>query len=337
MRQLILNLLTLSLMIGLLAALTLPAVSSLGSPDDDRRARPSAPIPHRPLGAVVDPWHVDDWGRDVGTRPVLLGTFEAFSRHRTLDLRLREMERRGISRLMVSWEPWRPVPAALGRLAQFRPQPGYRNADVAAGAQDAYISRFARSIAGFDGIVYLRYAHEMNGIWYPWTHDATAYRRAWRRVVGLFEDAGADNVRFVWSANPNLYETPRTWLRKLRRYWPGDRYVDAVGSTMIDFGGQKDYPVARFAPRLRRLIEEYGKPLVLTEVNTDYAGRVGWLRDLRRMLARMPAIRWLMWSQLPSRGKVQMPDAGKVDWDVRRDPPAAAVLRGIAHDGRERG
>ena len=55
----------------------------------------------------------------------------------------RRAVRKGIRRLMVSWEPWRPVPSALGVAAQARPQRGYRNIDIARGAQDRYILRFA--------------------------------------------------------------------------------------------------------------------------------------------------------------------------------------------------
>ncbi len=47
----------------------------------------------------------------------------------------------------------------------------------------------------------------------------------------------------------------------------------------------------------------------------------------------MPWIRAVMWSQLPSRGKVQQDGTGIVDWDVQRDPAAAAELRGIILDG----
>ena len=92
--------------------------------------------------------------------------------------------------------------AGLGVTEQFRLQPGYTNLDIARGVQDEYILRFARSLATFQGRVDLRYAHEMNGTWYPWSHDPIAYRRAWRRVVRLFRAAGARNVRFVWSVNP---------------------------------------------------------------------------------------------------------------------------------------
>jgi hypothetical protein len=236
--------------------------------------------------------------------------------------------------MLVAWEPWTPVPAALGLDAQSQPQPGYRNIDIARGAQDRYIMRFARSLARFPGRVWLRYAHEMNGYWYPWSRDARAYRWAWRRIVRLFDVAGADNVRFVWSVNANLYEPESTWVAGARRYWPGARYVDAVGSTMIDFGGAKDYTVARFAPRLRKLHAEFGKPVILAETNTEYDGRVAWLRDFCRMLGGMPWVRAVFWSQLPSRGKAHRTGStGVVDWDVQRDPPAAAQLRRVVEDG----
>jgi mannan endo-1,4-beta-mannosidase len=242
--------------------------------------------------------------------------------------------RQGIRRMLLTWEPWTPVPVSMGTTAQSRQQPGYRNIDIARGAQDRYIMRIARTLARYPGRVWLRYAHEMNGYWYPWSHDARAYRWAWRRIVRLFGVAGARNVRFVWSVNPNLYESEGVWLRWARRYWPGSRYVDAVGSTMIDFGGAKDYPVARFAPRLRTLHDRFGKRIVLTETNTEHDGSVRWLRDLRRMLRGMPWIRAVMWSQLPSRGAAHRSgSSGVVDWDVQRDPAAARELRGIIEDG----
>ena len=40
-----------------------------------------------------------------------------------------------------------------------------------------------------------------------------------------------------------------------------------------------------------------------------------------------------MWSQLPSRGKVQQRGTGIVDWDVQRDAPAAPQLREIIRNG----
>ena len=174
----------------------------------------------------------------------------------------------------------------------------------------------------------------MNGYWYPWSRDARAYRWAWRRIVRLFDVAGARNVRFVWSVNANLYEPEAAWLHTARRYWPGSRYVDAVGSTMIDFGGDKDYTVARFAPRLRTLAASSASRSSSPRQTPSTTAASRWLRDLRAMLRDMPWVRAVMWSQLPSRGKAHRTGAaGIVDWDVQRDAPAAAELRRIIGDG----
>jgi hypothetical protein len=341
LRPLVLNVLTCSATVLILGVLALPARSVVDRPraagPDRTAATPPSPRPaqrpRRVFGVYVDPWHVDDWARAVGAAPQAVAKFEAFSRDRTVGSWSTEARRQGIRRLLISWEPWAPVPAGLGVAAQAAPQRGYRNIDIARGEQDRYIFRFARSLARFPGTVYLRYAHEMNGYWYPWSRDARSYRWAWQRVVRIFHVVGARNVRFVWSVNPNLYQRRRAWLRGLRRYWPGDRYVDEVGSTMIDFGGVKNYPVARFAPRLRTLREQFHKPVILTETNTDYDGRLTWLAGLRRALRRMPWIRGVMWSQLPSRGNAHRTGAGYLDWDVQRDPLAAADLAAIIRDG----
>jgi hypothetical protein len=329
LRRLALNLVTASATVLLLAGLTLPAKRILDGPDANANLRP----PPRAFGVYVDPWHVDDWAKNLGAAPQMVAKFEAFSKRRTLEDFVGEAERQGIGLLLITWEPWKPVPTALGTAAQLRPQIGYRNADIAAGWQDEYIKRFARSLAAFDGIVYLRYAHEMNGSWYPWSNDWNNYRRAWRHVVTVIRSEGAHNVRFVWSVNLNLYQARRAWFRRLPAYWPGARYVDAIGATVINFGIRKRYAVRRFVPRLEALHRFSRKPVMITEFNTQYAGRVQWLRNLRRMLRRMPWIKAVAWSQLPSRGKAHLAGVGELDWDVQRDPAAAAVLRQIIRDG----
>jgi len=124
-------------------------------------------------------------------------------------------------------------------------------------------------------------------------------------------------------------------MRNLRLYWPGNKYVDALGSTVINFGGKKLYAISDFEPRLRALHRQFHKPLLITETNTQYGGRVRWLRDFRQMLRRTPWIKAVAWSQLPSRGAAQMRQAGDLHWDVQRDAASAAVLRGIIRDGLE--
>jgi mannan endo-1,4-beta-mannosidase len=333
LRPLALNLLTISATLLVLAALVIPAKRVLDAPRWSRPVGAEPVAADRLFGVYVDPWHLDDWTKEVGAAPQVVAKFEAFSTGRTIDEFIDEAERRGVRRLLVSWEPWKPVPTSLGIAAQFSPQLGYRNADIASGWQDDYLERFARSLARFHGLVYLRYAHEMNGFWYPWSHDSRGYRRAWRHVVTVVRHAGARNVRMVWSVNPSLYVPERKWLKRLHSYWPGRRYVDLVGSTVINFGGRKDYGVQRFAPRLRALRRLYRKPMMITEANTEYRDRIVWLRRFRRMLRTMPWIKAVAWSQLPSRGKAHLRSVGNLAWDVQRDPTAAALLRSIIQDG----
>jgi hypothetical protein len=298
--------------------------------------QPASASPVRTFGVYTDPSQFNGWTTAVGARPQLLAKFESFSQARPPDDWLTQVEQQGVSGALITWEPWAPVPTSLGTLQQSLPQPGYRNRDIVLGVQDRYIRRFARGLARFRGVVYLRYAHEMNGTWYPWSHGAAEYRRAWRHVVRLVRGVGARNVRFVWSPNANMYEPRSRWLRNLRRYWPGSAYVDDVGTTMINFGGSRRrlYTVKRFAARFRILRQLFRKPLMLAETNTAYEGRVGWLRDLRRALRRMPWVRSVEWSQLTSRGQALIPGAGLMNWDVRQDPQSAAELRGIILDGR---
>src|SRR3954467_7612165 len=262
-----LNLLTGVVTVVLLVALALPArqayraAREAAAPTVPPRPSPRpASAPRRSLAASIAPWHVDDWARSVGAAPQMLAKFEAFSLRRAPFAALAQAQRVGITRVLITWEPWAPVPTSLGTARQALPQPGYRNIDIARGAQDRYILAFARALARFHGTVYLRYAHEMNGYWYPWSRDAQAYIWAWRRIVRIFDVAHARNVRFVWSVNPNLYDSEATWQRSVLEYWPGRRYVDDIGSTMINFGGVKSYPVDAFAPRPRGVPHRVRKP-----------------------------------------------------------------------------
>jgi len=287
------------------------------------------------FGVVTDPAHFVEWSSAIGARPTLDMEFEAWSRQRTLEDRFAAARSQGVTAYMVTWEPWAPVPATLGREAQYAVQPAYSNASIAAGAWDGYVRSFARTVRDSGLTVYVRYAHEMNGNWYPWSHDVSAYRRAWRHVVDVFRAEGATNARFVWSINPNLYQDQATVIGHAWHYWPGSAYVDVVGTTMIDFGGAKDYPVARFVDRFRALHSAFGKRVFVTEFQTDFDGRLAWLQDLRAWLATGTSwVEGLNLSQAyASRGQAQMGSmVGNLAWSVRTDPAAAAIVRGIVED-----
>ena len=93
------------------------------------------------------------------------------------------------------------------------------------GRHDAYIRSWARDLKRFGNPVFLRFAQEMNGNWYPWAEDANGnkpgeYARMWRHVHDIFTAEGATNVKWVWCpvTRPVRYSpVPRRRLRRRRR------------------------------------------------------------------------------------------------------------------------
>jgi hypothetical protein len=121
----------------------------------------------------------------------------------------------------------------------------------------------ASTLAGYNsrGIaVYVRFAHEMNGSWYPWGQQPTAYVAAFRTVATAVHRL-APNSAMVWSPNYaggypfqggpfsasagtaafTTLDTDHNGNLSMgddpyRPFYPGDSYVDWVGLTLYHFG-----------------------------------------------------------------------------------------------------
>jgi Glycosyl hydrolase family 26 len=124
----------------------------------------------------------------------------------------------------ITWEPWHPAEGAH--------QPRYALDRIAAGDFDGYIRQWARAAASFDQPMQIRFAHEMNGTWYPWSigvngNSAADFKNAYRHVHDLFVAAGAANVQWVWSVDA-AHNRPEG-LKNGAVSYPGDPYVDVVG------------------------------------------------------------------------------------------------------------
>ncbi len=62
-------------------------------------------------------------------------------------------------------------------------QPGYTDADIAAGSQDTYITQWAKAAAQWGHPFFLRFDWEMNGNWFPWNGYDDERRRRLRGDV----------------------------------------------------------------------------------------------------------------------------------------------------------
>ena len=121
----------------------------------------------------------------------------------------------------MTWEPWDHY---LGS-----DQNTFSLSGIASGEFDSYISNWGSQAARFGKPILVRFAHEMNGNWYPWSigvngNTAAEYVAAFRHIHDLFVAAGATNVEWVWC--PNVL--PGTSSDMATEY-PGSNYVNFLG------------------------------------------------------------------------------------------------------------
>jgi mannan endo-1,4-beta-mannosidase len=229
---------------------------------------------------------------------------------------------------MISWEPWRPprLGTPIGR--QGAPQPAYSNAAIADGKWDPYIKRWALAIKAYGRPVIMRPMAEFNGFWYPWSRDPRQFVRAWQHIWNVFHAVGADNVTWVWSFQVDSDAQPTAWEAQIERYWPGGKYVDVLGMSLLRFAQGNTVPF--YLSQLALAHQLFHRPTMISEANVAYGLRIPWLTQLRSALPSLPYNEGLVWSQAPSRQQAHDPASGDMDWDARKDPPAAALLASIA-------
>ena len=194
---------------------------------------------------------------------------------------------------MLTWEPYKPGPWEA-----------YSNSAIANGAYDNYLRFWARGLKRLNRPVYIRFAHEFNGNWYPWGgpvngNSVASFKRMWRHVVDVMRGAGARNVRWVWSP---IDQDPQGAPR-FERYYPGRGYVDVLGvsgfnwgASTPEFGGWESFKQIFKKPykRLRRLGPQ---PIWVTEVgsSTDGGNKRKWVRRMFKTARRWDRMKAIVW------------------------------------------
>src|SRR5262249_40640248 len=100
---------------------------------------------------------------------------------------------------IMSWEPWAGINSGYS-------QPRFALRHIIRGRFEPYTPRVAEAVRDQRVPVALRFAHEMNGTWYPWSESQSGNRPgqyvvAWRHVHDIFRQVGATNVIWIWSPN----------------------------------------------------------------------------------------------------------------------------------------
>jgi len=218
---------------------------------------------------------------------------------------------------------WQPMVASNSKSAF------YSTPKIAAGKFDTYITLWATTIKEYEAPVYIRFAHEMNGSWYPWSASGShSYIAAWRHVWSIFHKVGARNARFLWSPDGIIGHEQSAWQKEVSKWFPGERYVDYVGMSTVMFLATAKYGINYYFNRLDFLKEHFRKPMILPEMKVFQGARYSWLEELRHKLAQRRWIKMLLWSESASTAQALGEfRTGQMNWSLAKDPRARHLLR----------
>ena len=222
--------------------------------------------------------------------------------------------------LQVTWEPW-----------QYSNPKAVTLSDINNGKYDQYIDSWATAAKSFGSDMWIRWGHEFNGNWYPWSisninQDPQTYVKAFRHVHDRFTKAGAFNVRWVWCMNaetvPNV-----SWNDPLKAY-PGDSYVDMISIDGYNFGTALPHSNWQtfddvFAVPYERVTNNFpNKPVMINEIGCATVGgdKVAWMRDMDRQLRnKYPKVQGVVWFEA----------AKEADWRMDSTPDSVAASQDI--------
>jgi hypothetical protein len=233
---------------------------------------------------------------------------------------------------VISWEP-RATVQPIGPDSDNTVAEGYELSSIIDGSHDAYIDRFATALRDLGLPVAIRFAHEMNGNWFPWSEERNGnergeYVQAWRHVHDRFTAIGADNAIWIWS--PNVV-TARPQIR-LAPLYPGDEYVDWLGivgyyrRVYLDENGNPKAPTFdnTYGETLAEIRTVAQKPIVLTEVGATEIGgnKPAWIVSLFEGMIANPDVIGFIWFDHSVNG---------IDWRIESSRAATdAFAAGVA-------
>ncbi len=161
----------------------------------------------------------------------------------------------------------------------YQPEPVFTLSRIIQGAYDKEIREWAREAKGRVYPILAEFGTEVNGWWFSWNGYWTGsvngperYTEAYRHIIDIFREEGADNVFWVYHVNWN--SVPDEPWNDIRSYYPGDEYIDllavsAYGALTPDSQTGKPFrEMMDFAyPALVNLSPE--TPILVTEMGTD--------------------------------------------------------------------
>jgi cellulose synthase (UDP-forming) len=198
---------------------------------------------------------------------------------------------------LITWEPWAKPPGGYVDPNQ----PTARLQRILDGIDDDYIRLWARAAAAYRRPILLRFMHELNGSWYPWSigfngNTAAQSVAVWRRLHDIFVAEGATNVSWVWSVQE--IGNAAAGVHDLLAAYPGANYVDWIGISGINVSPAGWRDAGQIFGSTYRLLAGLGRPFMVAEVGTQagFGDQAAWVVDaMTRFRRDMPAVKAVVW------------------------------------------
>ena len=201
---------------------------------------------------------------------------------------------------------------------------GVSMAAIAAGDYDNYLRAYAGAIRDFGHAVVIGFGHEMNASWYSWGYRHVApgeFVSAWRHVVTLFRQQGADNVTWLWTIQADVRGSG-----PIRDWWPGAQYVTWVGIDGYYYRPSDTFATV-FGPTIAQVRGMSRRPVLISEssVGPD-AGQAAKIPDLFQGMATNQML-GLVWFDISQNDGIY-----HQDWRIEDSPEAEAAFRQSARE-----
>ncbi len=140
----------------------------------------------------------------------------------------------------ISWHPRNPLSGGDSWDVSSSPLHDISNNQALSDTIDSWIAKAAEFIGSLKDSegnhvpVIFRPWHENTGTWFWWgsaNSTPEEYKDLWKRTRRIFDEKGIENV--VWAYSPDKGLTAEDYFTT----YPGDEYVDVLGSDIYHFGG----------------------------------------------------------------------------------------------------
>ncbi|HET9773086.1 MAG TPA: glycosyl hydrolase [Acidimicrobiia bacterium] len=186
----------------------------------------------------------------------------------------------------------------------------YDSSKIISGSEDDIIRRTAQQMKAFGHEFFMRYCWEMDGARKQGTvKSAEKFNEAWRRMHRIFQEEGATNVIWTWTANAAGFKDKRKYTNNeppAPYFYPGDEYVDWIAADGYNWGVSKRNQGDRWRQVLEIFDEfmvfarAHPKPIMIGEYGAqeqrdDPAAKPEWMRQAHDTVMNKPRTEACPW------------------------------------------